>query len=87
VLPKLPKELPGVEIKTIGFNKDHLHMDMVIPPKYSIGEVMGRLKSQSASALRKKFTRLKKVYWDENLIWSPGYFVSSVGVGKETIRK
>jgi putative transposase len=87
VLPKLLKELPGVEIKTIGFDKDHLHMVMVIPPKYSISEVMGRLKSQSASALRKKFPWLKKVYWNENLVWSPGYFVSSVGVGEETIRK
>ena len=87
MLLKLLREVPGVEIKTIGFDKDHLHMVMVIPPKYSISEVMGKLKSQSASALRTKFPWLKKVYWKENLVWSPGYFVSSVGVGEETIRK
>lgn len=62
-------------------------MVIVIPPKYSISEVMGRMKSQSASRLRKKFTWLEKVYWKENVLWSPGYFVSSVGVDEEVIRK
>ncbi len=79
--------MPGVKIETIGFDRDHLHMVMIIPPKYSISSVMGRLKSQSASQLRKKFTWLKKVYWNENVVWSPGYFVSSVGIDEETIKR
>ena len=79
--------MPGVKIETIGFDKDHLHMVMTIPPKYSISSVMGKLKSQSASHLRRKFSWLSKVYWKENIVWSPGYFVSSVGVDKETIIK
>ena len=87
ILPKLLREISGVRIETIGFDRDHMHMVMEIPPKYSISEVMGRLKSQSASALRKKFSWLEKVYWKENLVWSPGYFVSSVGVDEETIKK
>lgn len=78
--------MPGVTIETIGFDQDHLHMVMVIPPKYSISEVMGQLKSQSASHMRKSFGWLKKVYWKENLVWSPGYFVSSVGIDEEVIR-
>ena len=48
---------------------------------------MGKLKSQSASQLRKAFPWLAKVYWNENIVWSPGYFVSSVGVDEETIIK
>ena len=87
VLPKLLRSIPGVEIKTIGFDRDHLHMVMSIPPKYSISSVMGRLKSRSASRLRKAFPWLAKVYWDENVVWSPGYFISSVGVDEETIKK
>ncbi len=79
--------MPGVEIETIGFDGDHLHMVMVIPPKYSIADVMGRLKSQSSSRMRKKFDWLSKVYWKENIMWSPGYFVSSVGVDEETIKR
>lgn len=76
----------GVEIETIGFDKDHLHMVIVIPPKYSISDVIGKLKSQSSSRMRKKFKWLEKVYWKENILWSPGYFVSSVGVDEETIK-
>jgi putative transposase len=87
VLPKLLRSMPGVTIEAIGFDKDHLHMLMVIPPKYSIAQVMGKLKSQSASHLRKTFDWLKNVYWNENIVWSPGYFVSSVGVDEQTIKK
>lgn len=47
---------------------------------------MGKLKSQSSSRLRKKFEWLGKVYWKENIVWSPGYFVSSVGVDEKTIK-
>ncbi len=79
--------MPGVIIETIGFDRDHLHMVMVIPPKYSIASVMGHLKSQSASQLRKKFRWLDKVYWKENIVWSTGYFVSSVGVDESVIKR
>jgi putative transposase len=87
VLPKLLRRMPGVEIETIGFDQDHLHMIMVIPPRYSIADVMGQVKSQSSSHLRKTFGWLKQVYWNENIVWSPGYFVSSVGVDEETIKR
>ena len=79
--------MPGVMIEAIGFDNDHLHMVMIIPPKYSIASVMGRLKSQTASELRSRFKWLSKVYWKENIVWSPGYFVSSVGVDEEVIRE
>ena len=78
--------MPGVAVETIGFDQDHLHMVMVIPPKYAIADVMGQLKSQSANHLRDRFPWLKKVYWKENIVWSPGYFVSSVGVNEQVIQ-
>jgi putative transposase len=34
------------------FDLAHLYMLIIIPPKYSIAEVMGSLKGQSASKLR-----------------------------------
>ena len=86
VLPKLLRSMPGVTIETIGLDLDHLHMVMVIPPRYAIAEVMGRLKSQSSSHMRKTFRWLSKVYWKENIVWSPGYFVSSIGIDENTIR-
>ena len=74
-------------MEAIGFDRAHLHMVLVIPPKYSIAEGMGKLKSQSASQLREEFPWLEKVYWKESIVWSPGYFVSSVGVDAETIKR
>ena len=87
MMPTLLRSMPGVKVETIGFDKDHLHMLMIIPPKYCIASVMGKLKSQSASYLRKCFKWLRQVYWKENVVWSPGYFISSVGVDEETIKK
>ncbi|MCH8249537.1 MAG: IS200/IS605 family transposase [Proteobacteria bacterium] len=55
VLPKLLRSMPGVSIETIGFDNDHVHMVIVIPPKYSVSSVMGRLKGQSSHHMRKTF--------------------------------
>ncbi len=79
--------MPGVEIERIGLDGEYLHMVMIIPPKYSISDVMARLKSQSSPRMCKKFEWLSKVYWSDNILWSPGYFMSSVGVDEQTIKK
>ena len=62
-------------------------MIMVIPPKYSVADVVGQVKAQSASSLRKKFPWLSQVYWKENIVWSPGYFVSTIGIDEKIIIK
>ena len=87
MMPKLLRSMPGVTVETIGFDRDHLHMVMIIPPKYSISSVMSQLKSQSASYLRKCFKWLEKVYWKEKVVWSLGYFVSSVGMDEGTVKR
>src|SRR5476651_275421 len=86
LIPHLLRSKPGCRLETIGFDQDHLHMVMVIPPKYAIAAVMGELKSQSASYLRKKYAHIKKIYWKENIVWSHGYFVSSIGLDEATIK-
>ena len=87
LFPKILREMPGVKIKEVGTDIDHVHLVMVIPPKYRACDVVARIKSQTASRLRKKFLWLEKVYWKENVVWSPGYFLSTIGVDEETIRK
>ena len=87
VLRGLLRSMPGVTLETIGFDLDHVHMIIEIPPKYAVADVVAQLKSQSASILRKKFVWLAKVYWKENVVWSPGYFASSVGVDEATIKR
>ena len=86
-LRTLLRSMPGVAIKAIGFDQDHLHMVMVIPPKYAISDVIAQLKSQLSGRVRAKFKWLEKVYWKENIVWSPGYYVSSVGLDEEMIKR
>ncbi len=86
IMPKLLKSIPGVEVEKIGFDQDHVHFVMTIPPKYAISDVIAQLKSQSSSLIRAKFNWLSKVYFKENVLWSRGYFVSSVGLDEERIK-
>jgi putative transposase len=83
-MPKLSRSTPGVMMEKIGFDNDHVHLVMVIPPKYAIADVIGMLKNKSASLMRQKFEWLRKVFWRESIFWSPGYFVSSVGINRDT---
>ena len=85
LLPKLLRGMPGVEIVEMSIQVDHVHALMVIPPKYAVSAVIGRIKGQTASKLREKFAWLGRVYWKENIVWSPGFFVSTVGINEEEI--
>ena len=89
ILAHTVRSMTGVKIIEIGIDqemRDHVHLVIHIPPKYAASAVVARLKAQSASTMRKNFTWLKKVYWKESVVWSPGFFLSTVGVNKEIIR-
>ena len=77
--------MPGCEIVEYNIQVDHIHMVMIIPPKYAVSNVVGRIKGVTSSNLRKRFSWLKKVYWKENLVWSAGYFISTVGIDEDKI--
>lgn len=81
---QLVRSMPGVELEQMGFDEDHAHFVIGIPPKYAIADVMSELKLRFTSLLREKFDFLKKVYW-EKIGWSLGYFVSSVGISKSVV--
>ena len=85
ILPQVVAEMPGCEIVEKNIQPDHIHMVMVIPPRYAVGAVVGRMKGRTASLLRRKMAWLARVFWKENVVWSPGYFVSTVGVDEEKI--
>ena len=87
LFPKILKEMPGVEILEKNMQVDHIHAIMIIPPKYAVSDVIGRIKGRSASMLRKKFAWLGKVYWKERIVWSPGYFVSTIGLNEKQIMR
>ena len=77
--------MPGCEILEQNIQIDHIHILMVIPPKYAVSEVIGEIKQYTASRLREKFVWLDKVYWKERVVWSPGYFVATVGLDEQQI--
>jgi putative transposase len=87
LFPKVLEMKPGCEITEQNIKEDHLHLVMVILPKYAVRDVVGRLRRLTSKYLRKKFNWLKKVYWKENIVWSPGYFMSTVGVDEDKILK
>ena len=65
---------------------DHVHMYLSVPPKYSASHVMKVLKGKSGEYLRRDFPELAKRYWGLH-IWARGYFVSTVGIDRDVIKK
>lgn len=78
---------PEIDIININHDKDHIHILVIIPPKFSVGQVVRILKLNTSRDLKKKFPFLKDVYWGKDEIWSDGYFVSTVGINEEVIKK
>ena len=87
MLPKVIGTMPGCEIIKCNIQVDHIHLVMVIPPKYAVSDVIGRMKGMTASRIREKFEWLKKVYWQENVVWSTGYFVTTIGINEDKVMK
>ena len=86
IFQEIRKFRPEVEFIEIGVDRDHVHLHMVIPPKYAVSDVVRMMKSNTARRLKAKFSFLEKVYWGTDSIWSRGFFVSTVGINEQTIR-
>ena len=86
-LREIGEYYPEIEIKEANHDGDHIHLYVSIPPKMSVGSVVRIIKANTARRLKRKFAFLKEVYWGTEAIWSEGYFVTTVGVKKETIEK
>ncbi len=65
---------------------DHIHMCVAIPPKYSVSTIVGYLKGKSAIIIFEKYSRLKKNFRGHSF-WARGYYVNTVGLNEEQIRK
>lgn len=77
---------PEVEIEKFSIQEDHVHLVSVIPPKYSVSTVVGKIKANTSRRIRNEFPWIKKVYWG-NEFWSPGFFSSTVGINEEVIKR
>ena len=76
-----------VIIQEMNVQKDHIHLVCSIPSKASVSEFMGILKGKIAIKLFKTYPSLRqKPYWG-NHFWSRGYFVSTVGLDEDMIKR
>ena len=84
---KMLCEWKKCEIEEMSVQKDHVHLVLSIPPKVSISEMMGILKGKLAIKLFKSYPKMKqKPYWG-NHFWARGYFVSTVGIDEDVIKR
>ena len=84
---EIVERIEGVEIGELNIQTDHVHILLLIPPKYAVAKVVEIIKSNSTKLVRQKFPWLDKPYFNTSSLWSVGYFASTVGTNEEVIRK
>ena len=78
IFKTLIERKPGLKLLEGEACPDHIHMLLEIPPKYSVSEIMGYLKSKSTLLIFEKHANLKYKYGNRHF-WAKGYFVDTVG--------
>ena len=79
-------EYKQVEILEAEACKDHIHMLISIPPKYSVSQIMGYLKGKSSLMIFDRHANLKYKYGNRHF-WARGYYVDTVGRNKKQIQE
>ena len=77
-------ERKGITIIEAAACKDHIHMYVEIPPKYSVAEIMGYLKGKSSLMIFERHANLKYKYGNRHF-WCKGYYVDTVGRNEKKI--
>jgi putative transposase len=75
----------GIELLEGHLMPGHIHMCVSIPPKLSVAFAIGFIKGKSAVRIHRRILGNKRVTGLH--FWSRGYFVSTVELDEETIRK
>ena len=74
----------GIEIIEAELCKEHIHMLVSIPPKYSVSQIMGYLKGKSSLMIFDRHANLKYKYGNRHF-WCRGYYVDTVGRNAKAI--
>jgi putative transposase len=85
-LRRIQRDYPTWYFLKVNTGDDHVHLLMEIPLKYAIVEVVQKLKARTSIYLQDRFRFIRAMYPDGS-IWSTGYFVSTVGLNEENIKK
>ena len=73
-----------VEIIQAAAMKDHIHLYVSIPPKYSVSYIVGYLKGKSSLMIFDRHANLKYKYGNRHF-WCRGYYVDTVGRNAKAI--
>ena len=73
-------------IKTIGFDDDHVHLEVNIKLK-SKPEAAKIFKGISAKKLFENFPEIKKKYFWGSGFWNPAYLMDNIGSDGESVRE
>jgi len=65
--------------------RDHVHMLVSIPPKYSVAHVVGYIKGKSAIQIARTYMGKRQNFVGQHF-WARGYFVSTVGRDEAAVR-
>lgn len=79
-------ERKEIEIIEAELCKDHIHMLIAIPPKYSVAQIMGYLKGKSSLMIFDRFAYMKYKYGNRRF-WCRGYYVDTVGRNQKRIEE
>jgi putative transposase len=85
-LPQIQYFHPDVEVQQWSVQIDHIPIVMVLPPKYAVSSIVGKMKANLSRHLRLRYPDLKRTYWGA-VLWSPGFFSSTVGLNEAVIRR
>lgn len=70
----------GGTLEEFDGEKNHVHLLIQYPPKWSISVIVNNLKGRSSRLLRRDMPDVKKRYWgDGSALWHRSYFAGSVG--------
>lgn len=74
IIAEVVAEFDGlvIEVETM---PDHVHLLVEVPPKVAVAQLVKVLKGRSSRLLRWEFPHLARMKY----LWSPSYFVSTVG--------
>ena len=77
------------KILTMELDKDHIHLLITFKPFLSISQVVRRLKQLTTKYIWDQNENfLRKFYYKNKILWTHGYFCSTIGeVSETTIKK
>ena len=79
-VPQIQQYHPDVEVQQWSVQIDPIHMVLVIPPKYAVSSIVGKMKANLSRQLRLRYPELKRTYWGGGGVVVTGVFLFDCGV-------